>query len=287
MKVGKAVIVAAGRGTRFLPATKAVPKEMLPLLDRPLIHYAVAEAVASGIGQIVIITAEGKEAIRDYFEPDPGLERFLEGKGDRERLEMVRRITDMADISYVIQQEQLGLGHAVLTARRAVGDEPLAVILPDDIVFGETPVLKQMMEAGETHGGSVVAVETVGAERISSYGVIDGEPAGDRVYRVKSLVEKPEIKAAPSNLGVVGRYILEPEIFGILEKIAPGSGGEIQLTDGLNTLCRERPFYALEFTGRRHDTGKPAGLLGAALSLARAHPDYAGDMAAILDDTRA
>ena len=273
MKVRKAVIVAAGWGTRFLPVTKSLPKEMLPLVDKPIIQYAVEEAVDSGIEQVILVTSQNKKATEDYFDSVAELERVLEKKGDSSRLDMLRRISGMADICYVRQKEQLGLGHAVLTVRGVVGDEPFAVILPDDVIDSGKPVLKQMLEVYEKHGGGVVAVERIADEDTVKYGVIEPEEVEPGVYRMLSVVEKPEPAQAPSRLGIVGRYILPPQIFDALVATPPGKGGEIQLTDGIQCLLGKQPVFAFEFKGERYDTGNPPGWLRANLSLALKRED--------------
>ena len=278
MRVRKAVITAAGRGTRFLPVTRSVPKEMIPLVDKPLIHYAVAEAVASGIREIIFITANGKHAIEDYFKRNPELEDFLESKGDLELLAEMRALPDMADFFYVMQEEPLGLGHAVLTAREMVGDEPFAVILPDDIIIDSVPALKQMLAVYQEYGASVIAVEKIAPQDSVKYGVIKPETVSPRTHRIKGLVEKPLPAEAPSNLGVVGRYILTPEIFDAIEATPPGMIKEIQLTDALQRLLARQPIYALEFEGTRYDTGTPMGLLEANVALALKTPALAQEL---------
>lgn len=282
MKVKKAVIVAAGRGTRFLPASKSVPKEMLPLLDKPLIHYAVAEAVASGIKEVVIITATGKQAIENYFSPDANLEAFLEAKGQTELKEQMRQITQMADISFVYQAEQLGLGHAVLTARQAVGEESFAVILPDDIIISDAPALGQMLAVFEQHNASVLAVEKQNPADLTKYGVIKPEKINEGLSRVLGLVEKPSQQEAPSNLGIVGRYILTPQIFDAIAATLPDKGGEIQLTDALASLLGEQDIYALEFDGDRYDTGTPPGWVKAQAALALKDPSMGAEFGSYL-----
>jgi UTP--glucose-1-phosphate uridylyltransferase len=257
MRVSKAVIVAAGWGTRFLPATKAQPKEMLPLLDKPLIQYTVEEAAGSGIEQVVIVTAPGKRSIDDHFSPAPGLEAFLEKSGKTALLAGVRRLTALAAITYVIQQQRLGLGHAVLQARDAIGDEPFAVLLPDDIVDSRAPVLSQMLNVFSRYKASVLAVEQINRRDSSKYGVIKPEKLAAGVYQVRGLVEKPPPEDAPSRLGIVGRYILMPGIFDAIEATPPGKGGEIQLTDAIKLLMAKQPVYACEFEGVRYDTGTP------------------------------
>ncbi|MES0278736.1 MAG: UTP--glucose-1-phosphate uridylyltransferase GalU [Dehalococcoidales bacterium] len=272
MKVSKAVIIAAGWGTRFLPVTKAVPKEMLPLIDKPLIHYAVEEAVASGLTDIIIVTATGKEAIGDYFSHNSGLEAFLKYKGETGLWQRVHHLSQMADITYVRQEERLGLGHAVLTASEAVGDEPFAVILPDDIIDSRVPALKQLLAVYEQFQAGVLAVETVSPRESRKYGIINPvEVVGD-TCRVSGLVEKPAPTEAPSNLGIVGRYILTPQVFAAIRYTKPGKGGEIQLTDALALLLKKQPVYALRFEGTRHDTGTPLGWLAAQVAFALKDP---------------
>lgn len=273
MKIRKAVVTAAGWGTRFLPATKAQPKEMLPLVDKPIIQYVIEEAVASGIKHIIIVTAIGKRAIEDHFDRSFELEHILQKKGNAELLQKLQNISELADISYIRQKEQLGLGHAILVTRELIGDEPFAIFLPDDIIESKVPAMKQMLEVYDSYKSSVIAVEKVAPEAISSYGIIGPKQVKDRVYRVMSLVEKPDPKDAPSNLGIVGRYILTPEIFDMLEKTTPGKGGEIQLTDGLKLLLEKQPIYAHQFEGIRYDTGTPLGFLKASVELALKRPD--------------
>jgi len=273
MKIRKAVVTAAGWGTRFLPATKAQPKEMLPLVDKPMIQYVIEEAVASGIKHIIIVTAFGKRAIEDHFDRSVELELALKKKGDGELLKKVQRISELADICYIRQKEQLGLGHAILITKDLVGDEPFAIFLPDDIIEAKVPAMKQMVEVYNRYKCSVIAVEKVPPEATSSYGIISPKRVEDRVYQVESLVEKPEPKDAPSDLGIVGRYILTPEIFGMLEKTTPGKGGEIQLTDGLRLLLGKQQIYAYQFEGTRYDTGTPLGFLKASVEFALRRPD--------------
>jgi UTP--glucose-1-phosphate uridylyltransferase len=272
VKIRKAVIIAAGWGTRFLPVTKAVPKEMLPLIDKPLIHYAVEEAVASGLTDIIIVTAAGKEAIEDYFSRNTGLEAFLKQKGETGLWQRVRHLGEMADISYVRQEERLGLGHAVLTAAEAVGNEPFAVILPDDIIDSRVPALKQLLAAHEQFQASVLAVEAISPQDSRKYGIITPTEVDGDTCRVSGLVEKPAPAEAPSNLGIVGRYILTPEVFAAIRATSPGKGGEIQLTDALELLLGKQPVYALRFEGTRHDTGTPLGWLAAQVTFALKDP---------------
>jgi len=273
MKVRKAVITAAGWGTRFLPVTKAQPKEMLPLVDKPVIQYCVEETINSGIEQIILITALGKRAIEDYFDRSLELEYFLEQKGETTLLKEMRELSNLVDVCYIRQKEQLGLGHAILTARSIVGEEPFAVILPDDIIDSQIPTLKQMIEIYEQYKSSVVAVERLSREEIIKYGIIEPRKISDRLYQVLSLVEKPEPGQAPSNLGIVGRYILTPEIFDALETTPPGRNQEIQLTDALRLMLNQQAIYAYEFEGTRYDTGSPQGWLEATIAYALKHPE--------------
>ncbi len=272
MKVRKAVVTAAGWGTRFLPATKAQPKEMLPLVDKPMIQYVVEEAVASGIKQIIIVTALGKRAIEDHFDRSFELEHALKQRGSNELLEKVHNAIELADICYIRQKEQLGLGHAVLVTKDLIGKEPFALFLPDDIIQARVPTMKQMLRVFNRCRSSIIAVQTITPEESRSYGVIAARQVDKRVYQVLSLVEKPEPKDAPSNLGIVGRYILTPEIFGMLEKTRPGKGGEIQLTDGLRLLLTKQKIYAYRFEGIRYDTGTPLGFLKASVEFALRRP---------------
>src|SRR5690242_20021350 len=278
-RVRKAVLPAAGLGTRFLPATKAQPKEMLPVVDKPLIQYVVEECLASGIENIIIVTGRGKNAIEDHFDNSPELERFLENKGKTDQVEMVRSISNMVHFSYTRQKEPLGLGHAVLTARELVGDEPFAVLLGDVIIPGPCPATRQIAEVYEQTGIGTIAVEPVPADRTHLYGVIDAEPAesskwGQKLLRIKNLVEKPKPGKPPSNLAVTGRYVLPPEVFDCLERTAPGSGGEIQLTDGLRLLAKERGLSALEYKGKSYDAGDKLGFLKATVEIALSNGDF-------------
>jgi UTP--glucose-1-phosphate uridylyltransferase len=280
-KVRKAVFPAAGLGTRFLPATKAQPKEMLPLVDKPLIQYGVEEAIQSGLPNIIIITGRGKTAIEDHFDVSFELEDLLERKKKTELLREVRAISELIDVSYVRQKEALGLGHAVLRAKELVGNEAFAVVLSDDVIDSETPCLRQLLDIHEFFGSTVVALMEVPKDQISAYGVVDAEPvdhhgAQNRLYRIRNMVEKPKAEDAPSNLAIIGRYILVPEIFKSLESIAPGAGGEIQLTDGLKHLLRNRPVYGYRFEGRRFDAGDKLGFLQATVEFALRRPDLGG-----------
>jgi UTP--glucose-1-phosphate uridylyltransferase len=273
MKVRKAVITAAGWGTRFLPVTRSQPKEMMPLVDRPLIQFAVEEAIKSGIEQVIMVTAMGKRAIEDYFDRSVELEIFLERKGETEMLRRMLEISSLTDICYVRQKEQLGLGHAILMVKDVVGNEPFAVMLPDDIVDNDIPGLKQMLGVYEKYGSNVVAVERVGDEDTNKYGIIEPKKIEEKVYQVMSLVEKPEPAKAPSRLGIVGRYILTPKIFDILKYTPPGKNGEIQLTDALGLLLKEQKLFARELEGTRYDAGTPLGWLKANVSLALKRDD--------------
>lgn len=282
MKVCKAVFPAAGLGTRFLPATKAQPKEMLPLVDKPIIQYGVEEALAAGCDQIIIVTGRGKTAIEDHFDVSFELERLLEEKKKTDLLKVVRKISDMIYVAYVRQKEALGLGHAVLTARELVGKEPFAVLLADDVIDAEVPVLKQMMQVFEQVQCSVIATQIVEGEAISAYGVLDVKPVedrmGGRLYEVLDMVEKPSLEEAPSNLAIIGRYILTPAIFDILEKTQTGKGGELQLTDGLRGLLKKEKMYAYVYEGKRHDTGDKFGFLKATIEFALKREDLGGQM---------
>jgi UTP--glucose-1-phosphate uridylyltransferase len=277
-KVRKAVFPAAGLGTRFLPATKAQPKEMLPLVDKPIIQYVIEEAVAAGITQIIIVTGRGKNAIEDHFDVSYELEKLLEERGKTELLDEVRAISNMISVSYVRQKETLGLGHAVLVAKDLVGDEPFAVMLGDDIIDAAVPCMRQMVEVFERHEGPVVAVHQVPRDEISAYGVIAGtaDPGNDRLFRVTDMVEKPKKEEAPSDLAIIGRYILTPDIFEILEKTPRDKGGEIQLTNGIRVLAERRPVYAYRFEGRRHDAGNKLGFLKATVEFALKRSDLGG-----------
>ena len=273
MPVKKAVIPAAGLGTRFLPVTKSVPKELLPILDRPMLQYVVEEAAEGGIEEVIIVTAPGKEGIASYFQPSPELERRLSENGEQGLLDKVLHASRIANVSFVIQEKALGLGHAVLTAREAVGDEPFVVILPDDIVHHTPGVVAQMAEIFDRTQAGVVAVEPMPWETVHNYGVVDTVPAGDGLHQVRGLVEKPPREEAPSNLSIVGRYILPPEIFDCLQRTPPGAKGEIQLTDGMLLLLESAELYAYEFQGTRYDGGQPLGLLRASLEFAMRRDD--------------
>ena len=273
MKVRKAVITAAGWGTRFLPLTKSQPKEMLPLVDKPLIQYCVEEAIDSGIEQVIIVTALGKRAIEDHFDRSFELEYFLEKKGETRLLQEVQRLSNLGNICYIRQKEQLGLGHAILTARGIVGEEPFAVLLPDDIIDGEVPALKQMIKVYEEYGAGVVAVEHIGDEETTKYGVIEPREIARGIYQIMNLVEKPGPKKAPSDLGIAGRYILTPQIFDVLAVTPSGKNGELQLTDAIQLLLKQQAMYACELDGVRYDAGTPLGWLKATLAFSLKRTD--------------
>ena len=280
-KVRKAVFPAAGLGTRFLPATKAQPKEMLPIVDKPIIQYGVEEALQSGIQNIIIVTGRGKTAIEDHFDVSFELEYLLDSRGKKDLLAIVHGISDMINVSYVRQKEALGLGHAVLRAGELVGDEPFAVVLADDLIEAETPCLRQLLDIYSFFAAPVLAVMEVPRESISSYGAIDAEPvahngSNDRLFRIRDLVEKPKASEAPSSLAIIGRYVLTPEIFDSLQATDPGSGGEIQLTDALKHLLRKRPIYAYRFEGERYDAGDKLGFLKATVEFAMRRRDLGG-----------
>ncbi len=265
MRVRKAVMPAAGFGTRFLPATKAIPKEVLPLVDRPIIQYAVEEAMASGIEQIIIVISTGRSAIEDHFDSNSALERWLEERGDIEMLRTVRRISEFGPIAYVHQKEQLGLGHAVLMAKELVGDEPFAVLLSDDVMLnpGGPPVTRQLMDQYQAHRGSMIALQQVPAADVTRYGIVRPVHTEGRLVEIGDLVEKPSVDEAPSDLGVLGRYVLTPKIFSMLESTPRGAGGEIQLTDAIKALMQEQPVFGYRFDGERHDAGTRLGWLKA------------------------
>jgi len=266
-KVRKAIFPAAGLGTRFLPATKASPKEMLPLVDKPMIQYVVEEAVAAGIEHIIMITGRGKRAIEDHFDRNVELEFYLESKGKTKALHTIEEIANMVDFVYVRQKEPLGLGHAVLCARELIGDEPFAVLLGDDIIDADVPSLGQMMKVHEEYGASVLALQEVPRDQIHLYGVIGGEKVGEGVYQVREMVEKPPQAQAPSNLAIIGRYILTPRVFEFLEGQEKGVGGEIQLTNALQRLAEVEPVYGYIFDGKRYDAGSKIGFLEATVEL--------------------
>lgn len=266
--IKKAIIPAAGLGTRFLPATKAQPKEMLPIVDKPTIQYIVEEAVASGIEDIIIVTGRTKKAIEDHFDKSVELEMELEKKQSKELLEIARNVSQIANIYYIRQKEPKGLGHAVLTAKTFIGNEPFAVLLGDDVIDSEKPALKQMIEVYEKYNATVLGVQTVPQKDVNKYGIVDGIQLEDRIYKVNDMVEKPPVEMAPSNVAVLGRYIITPEIFNYLEKQEIGAGGEIQLTDALNKLAKDQPVYAYDFVGNRYDVGNKMGFLQATVEFA-------------------
>lgn len=273
MKVKKAVIPVAGLGTRFLPATKAVPKELLPIIDVPSIQYVVQEAVDSGIQEIIFVTGRNKDAIEDHFDEAPELEQILSDRGQSETVKMLRRIAEMTEVVSVRQKRPLGLGHAVLCARDLVGNEPFAVLLADDLIDSDVPGVQQLLEIFEAKDESVIALMEVPQEEVHRYGVIKGKVLKQGLYQVDATVEKPAAKDAPSRMAIIGRYILRPEIFSILEKVPTGAGGEIQLTDGLSQLVRERKVYGCEFRGERYDIGDKFGFVRATVAYALKRPD--------------
>ena len=276
MRVRKAVFPAAGLGTRFLPATKAQPKEMLPLVDKPTIQYVVEEAVASGLSEIVIVTGRNKRAIEDHFDAAFELEYYLNDRGKVEELAQIKTISELASVSYVRQKEPLGLGHAILVARALVGEEPFGVFLGDDIIGGtEVPCMRQLLDVYERYEGPVLAITQVDRDQIHQYGVIAGRNIGGNVWEIDDLVEKPRAQDAPSDLAIIGRYVLTPDIFPILAETAADKRGEIQLTDALRALRRRRPMYAVAFEGKRYDTGDKLGFLKATVEFALARPDLA------------
>jgi len=283
MTVRKGVFPAAGLGTRFLPATKAQPKEMLPLVDKPTIQYVVEEAVASGLAEIIIVTGRNKRAIEDHFDAAFELEYYLNDRGKVEELAQIKTISELASVSYIRQKEPLGLGHAILCARPLVDGEPFAVFLGDDIIGkAPTPCMRQLLDVFERYGGPVIAVERVPRERLHQYGVIAGRPVAGNVYEITDLVEKPRAQDAPSDLAIIGRYVLTPDIFEILAETAADTRGEIQLTDALRTLRRRRPMYAVAFEGKRYDTGDKLGFLKATVEFALGRPDLADEFRAYL-----
>ncbi|MBZ5654583.1 MAG: UTP--glucose-1-phosphate uridylyltransferase GalU [Acidobacteriia bacterium] len=285
--VRKAVFPAAGLGTRFLPATKAQPKEMLPLVDKPIIQYGVEEALAAGCNQIIIITGRGKSAIEDHFDVSYELERMLVEKGKHDLLKIVHQISDMIHVAYVRQKEALGLGHAILTARELVGNEPFATLLADDVIDAKVPCLKQLINVFDEKQSSVIATQVIDGPAISSYGVIKAKEVagtGGKLYEVLDLVEKPKAADAPSNLAVIGRYVLTPTVFETLSDIKPGAGGELQLTDGLRALLKREKMYAYVYEGRRHDTGDKLGFLKATVEFALKRDDLGAEFRKYLKD---
>lgn len=282
MHVRKAVFPVAGLGTRFLPATKSSPKEMLPLIDKPLVHYVVEEAVASGIEHILFVTGRGKRALEDYFDISFELEALLQEKGKDKAFKEIRDIADMVKIYYVRQKQALGLGHAILCAREFVGDEPFAVLLGDDIIDAEKPCLAQLLDVYRKYRGTVLALEQVPMENISSYGCVKANQLSEQVFEVLDMVEKPKREEAPSNLAIIGRYVLTPDIFPILEKQKPGKGGEIQLTDALRQLLHEEAVYGCRFEGIRHDCGDKLGFLKATVDMALKREEFNSEFKAFL-----
>ncbi len=289
LRVRKAVFPAAGLGTRFLPATKAQPKEMLPIVDKPIIQYGVEEAIQSGIQNIIIVTGRGKSAIEDHFDVSFELENLLETRGKKDLLSIVRNISDMINVSYVRQKEAMGLGHAVMRASELVGDESFAVVLADDVIDAETPCLRQLLDIFNFFCAPVLAVMEVPDDAVSAYGIVDAEPVShngskDRVFRIRDLVEKPKRDEAPSNLAIIGRYVLTPEIFTSITAIEPGAGSEIQLTDALRHLLRHRPIYACRFEGKRYDAGDKLGFLKATVEFALQRHDLGGPFREYLEE---
>lgn len=276
-KITKAVIPAAGLGTRFLPATKAVPKEMIPIVDRPTIQYIIEEAAQAGITDLLIITSRTKKAIEDHFDKSYELETELEKSGKTALLEEMKQIRSMMNIQYVRQAEPKGLGHAIYCAKSFVGNEPFAVLLGDDVVYSQKPCLLQMIEKFEEYQASILGVQSVAQSEVSKYGIVSGEQVSDRMWRVHDMVEKPKQEEAPTNVAVLGRYIIMPEIFEHLEKTKPGAGGEIQLTDALKTLAKEQEMYAYDFVGRRYDVGNKMGFLEATVEYALRREDLSED----------
>ena len=268
MKVRKAIIPAAGLGTRFLPATKAQPKEMLPIVDKPTLQYIIEEAVASGNEDIIVVTGRNKRSIEDHFDRSIELELELERSGKDEMLQMVRDISEMANLHYIRQKEPRGLGHAILAARHFIGEEPFAVLLGDDVVVSQKPCLKQMLEVYNEYQTSILGVQTVAHEAVNKYGIVDGHMVDDRIYKVDDMVEKPDLDDAPTDVAVRGRYIITPQIVPLLETQEAGKGGEIQLTDALRRLAKEQPVYAYDFKGHRYDVGTKAGFIQANIEFA-------------------
>jgi UTP--glucose-1-phosphate uridylyltransferase len=281
--VRKVVFPAAGLGTRFLPATKAVPKEMLPVVDKPIIQYGVEEAMHSGIRSVIIVTGRGKSSLEDHFDISYELENVLESRKKTDLLALARSVSQLTDVAYIRQKEALGLGHAVLCASELVGNEPFAVILPDDVVHGRIPCIRQLIDIYEKFDAPVIAVMEVPIDKISAYGVVDAEPVGGNVFRIRDLVEKPKASEAPSNLAIIGRYVLTPDIFLSIKSIAPGAGSEIQLTDAIRHLLKSRPIYACKFEGTRYDAGDKLGFLKATVEFALRHPALGADFRAYLE----
>jgi UTP--glucose-1-phosphate uridylyltransferase len=286
MKLRKAVIPVAGLGTRFLPATKTVPKELLPIVDIPSIQYVVQEAVDAGIEEIIFVTGRGKDGIEDHFDDAPELEQVLADRGQPEMVKMLRRIAEMTEVVSVRQKKPLGLGHAVLCARDLVGAEPFAVMLADDLIDSETPCIRQLSDIFERTDESVVALMEVPETEVQQYGIIKGKVLKERLYQIEATVEKPPAKEAPSRMAIIGRYVLRPEIFSILQKLPPGKGGEIQLTDGLAQLVRERKVYGCEFLGDRYDIGDKFGFVRATVAYALKRPDLKDKLLEYLKTTK-
>jgi len=284
MKIRKAVIPAAGLGTRFLPATKAQPKEMIPIVDKPTIQYIVEEAIHSGIEDIIIITGRSKGSIEDHFDMSYELEKTLEEKQQYDLLKIAQDVSNIANIHFIRQKEPKGLGHAVLVAKKFIGDEPFAVMLGDDVVISKTPCLKQLMDTYEKYNASILGVQKVDWKEVSKYGIVDGPGIEDRIYHVKKMIEKPNQDVAPSNIAILGRYIITPRIFHYLENQTPGAGGEIQLTDALEKLAQEEAMYAFDFKGKRYDVGNKMGFLSATVEFALRRDDLKDEMKAYLED---
>lgn len=284
MTIKKAIIPAAGLGTRFLPATKAMPKEMLPIVDKPTIQYIIEEALQSGIEDIIIVTGKGKRAIEDHFDTYFELERNLIEKGKYDLLDEVQKASRMVDIHYIRQKEPKGLGHAVWCARKFIGDEPFAVLLGDDIVKSEKPCLQQMIDLYNQYNSSIIGVQPVNVHEVSRYGIVDADTMGERIYQVKNLVEKPSVEESPSNLAILGRYILSPKIFNILEEIQPGSGGEIQLTDAINKLNESEKVLAYNFQGIRYDVGEKLGFIKTTIEYALERKELRSELLDYLND---
>jgi len=282
MKVRKAIIPAAGLGSRFLPATKAQPKEMLPIVDKPTIQYIVEEAVASGIEDIMLVTGRGKRAIEDHFDKSYELEDILKRKGEEDLLNLVQDISNLVDIHYIRQKEPRGLGHAIFCAKSFIDNEPFAVLLGDDIVDSEVPCLKQLIEVYDEYNTTIIGVQRVPDADVSKYGIVDCKPVEDRVYKIKDLVEKPDMENAPSNIGILGRYIISPRIFHHLEHAVPGKGGEIQLTDALKSLLGSEAMFAYDFIGKRYDVGNKLGFLEATVEFALKREDLKTEFSSYL-----
>ena len=273
-----ALILAAGRGTRLLPATKSVPKEMLPLVDRPLIHYTLEEAISSGLDHAILVTSGLKDAVHHYFDTDAELDRMMAGKGEDNPLLSVEQLVRSCELSYVRQREPKGIADAVRSAQRALAGRAFVLFFPDDVIISKVPVSRQLLDVHEKYKATVIAVERVPREHTSRYGIVDAEPVGNGVYKVRGLVEKPKPEDAPSDLGVVGRYVITPGIFDAIAATKPGAGGELQITDALQKLLEREPIYALTFEGRRFDTGNPAGYLRTSVALALERPDIAEEL---------